>query len=110
VFGPVLCVMEFDTEEEAVALANGSDYGLGAAVITADAARAARMTDAFDCGLVWVNCSQPCFCHGPWGGKKRSGFGRELGEHGMDGYMNIKQVTTWKDPAVQFNWYKSFAK
>ena len=108
VFGPVLCVMEFDTEEEAVALANESDYGLGAAVITADSARAARMTDAFDCGLVWVNCSQPCFCHGPWGGKKRSGFGRELGEHGLDGYMNVKQVITWKS-AVQFNWYPSFA-
>jgi sodium transport system permease protein len=73
-------------------------------------ARAARLTDAFDCGLVWVNCSQPCFVNGPWGGKKRSGFGREIGEHGMDNYVNVKQVTTWRDPTLQFNWYRSFAK
>ena len=109
VFGPVLCVMEFDTEAEAIALANDSDYGLGAAVLTGDAARAARLVDAFDAGLVWVNCAQPCFCHAPWGGKKRSGFGRELGPDGLANYQNVKQVTTWRDPTLQFGWYPSFA-
>ena len=80
VFGPVLCVMPFRTEEEAVALANESAYGLGAAVISGDPERCARLAEAFECGIVWVNCSQPCFCHSPWGGRKLSGFGRELGQ------------------------------
>jgi len=109
IFGPVLCVMPFDSEEEAIQLANSTQYGLGAAVLTSDSATAQRMTAAFDCGLVWVNCSQPCFCHGPWGGRKLSGFGRELGEHGMSNYQNIKQVVEWKDPGVQFGWYPSFS-
>ena len=65
--------MPFSTEEEAIALANDSDYGLGAAVISADAGRCERMAGAFRAGIVWVNCSQPCFCHSPWGGVKRSG-------------------------------------
>ncbi|KAK6153342.1 hypothetical protein DH2020_012981 [Rehmannia glutinosa] len=55
-------------------------YGLGAAVLSQDLDRCERMTKAFQVGIVWVNCSQPCFSQAPWGGRKRSGFGRELGE------------------------------
>ena len=62
IFGPVLAVMEFDTEAEAVALANESEFGLAGAVISDDAARCARVARALDAGIVWVNCSQPCFC------------------------------------------------
>jgi betaine-aldehyde dehydrogenase len=61
-----------------VAAANDTEYGLAAAVISADAARCDRLTRAFQTGIVWVNCSQPCFCQMPWGGKKRSGFGRDM--------------------------------
>ncbi|KAM7479942.1 hypothetical protein LguiA_028155 [Lonicera macranthoides] len=80
VFGPVLCVKTFATEDEAVELANDTHYGLGAAVISKDLERCERITKELQAGIVWVNCSQPCFCQAPWGGKKRSGFGRELGE------------------------------
>ena len=62
IFGPVLAVMEFDTEAEAVTLANESEFGLAGAVISDDAARCARVARALDAGIVWVNCSQPCFC------------------------------------------------
>jgi Aldehyde dehydrogenase family len=62
IFGPVLSVIEFETEAEAVALANGSDFGLAGAVITKDAARLGRVARALDAGIVWANCSQPCFC------------------------------------------------
>jgi betaine-aldehyde dehydrogenase len=109
VFGPVLAVTLFDTEEEALALAGDTDFGLGAAVITTDPQRCDRMALAFHAGIVWQNCSQPCFCHAPWGGFKRSGFGRELGPNGLDGYQGVKQVTKYTS-ADQFCWYPSFKK
>lgn len=62
VFGPVLASATFSTEQEAISIANGSQYGLAAAVISADAARCKRVADAMETGIVWVNCSQPCFC------------------------------------------------
>lgn len=61
VFGPVLCVMPFDSEEEAVRLANESEYGLAGAVFGADETQLARVTAALRVGIVWNNCSQPCF-------------------------------------------------
>ncbi|CAI9112536.1 OLC1v1012997C2 [Oldenlandia corymbosa var. corymbosa] len=109
VFGPVLCVKTFLTEEEAIELANDTHYGLGAAVLSDDLERCDRLAKAFQSGIVWINCSQPCFCQAPWGGKKRSGFGRELGERGLDNYLNVKQVTQYvsSDP---WGWYKSPSK
>ncbi|KAL6528631.1 Aminoaldehyde dehydrogenase 2, peroxisomal [Orobanche minor] len=91
VSGPVLCVKTFSTEE-ATELANDSHYGLGAAVLSQDLERCERLTQAFQEGIVW-------------GGKKRSGFGRELGEWGLDNYLNVKQVTQYisEDP---WGWYK----
>lgn len=108
IFGPVMCVKTFSSEEEATALANDSDYALGAAVITDDPARRARMTAAFNSGIVWVNCSQPCFAQLPWGGRKRSGFGRDLGANGMDKYTHLKQVVTYVSDEP-FAWYPMFA-
>jgi|TARA_B110000003_G_scaffold232474_1_gene235385 betaine-aldehyde dehydrogenase len=107
IFGPVMCVKTFASETEVVAMANDSDYALAAAVITDDLARRERMTAAFDTGIVWVNCSQPCFAQLPWGGRKRSGFGRDLGANGMDKYLHQKQVVTYvsEDP---FAWYPMF--
>nr|AII99844.1 aminoaldehyde dehydrogenase 2 [Nicotiana tabacum] len=95
VFGPVLCVKTFKTEEEAIELANDTKYGLGAAILSKDLERCERFTKAFQSGIVWINCSQPCFWQPPWGGKKRSGFGRELGEWSLENYLNIKQVTQY---------------
>lgn len=62
VFGPVLASATFCTEEEAIAIANGSQYGLAAAVISADAECCKRVAAAMETGIVWINCSQPCFC------------------------------------------------
>nr|AEK98521.1 betaine aldehyde dehydrogenase [Sesuvium portulacastrum] len=106
VFGPVLCVKTFSSEDEAIELANNTHYGLGAAVISQDLERCERVTKALQAGIVWVNCSQPCFCQAPWGGTKRSGFGRELGEWGIENYLNIKQVTQYISDEP-WGWYKS---
>ncbi|XP_051116939.1 aminoaldehyde dehydrogenase ALDH10A8, chloroplastic-like [Andrographis paniculata] len=105
VFGPVICVKPFKTEEEAIELANDTHYGLAAAVLSEDLDRCDRVAKAFEVGVVWVNCSQPCFCQAPWGGKKRSGFGRELGETGIDDYLSVKQVTRYAS-SEQWGWYK----
>ncbi|CAI0398987.1 unnamed protein product [Linum tenue] len=109
VFGPVLCVKTFSSEEEAIDLANDTHYGLGAAVISNDEERCDRVSKAFRAGIVWVNCSQPCFCQAPWGGLKRSGFGRELGQWGLDNYLSVKQVTKYisSDP---WGWYQPPSK
>lgn len=53
---------EFETEAEAIAAANASEFGLGGAVISADLKRCKRVGEALQCGIVWINCSQPCFC------------------------------------------------
>ncbi|KAK7330443.1 hypothetical protein VNO77_24637 [Canavalia gladiata] len=109
VFGPVICVKTFSTEEEAIDLANDSIYGLGSAVISNDLERCERITKAFKAGIVWVNCSQPCFTQAPWGGIKRSGFGRELGEWGLDNYLSVKQVTQYISDEP-WGWYQSPSK
>ena len=61
--------------------------------------RCERVVRGLQAGIVWVNCSQPCFCQAPWGGFKRSGIGRELGEFGPSGYLEPKQVTTYVSDA-----------
>jgi betaine-aldehyde dehydrogenase len=93
IFGPVLCIRAFDTEEEAVRLANDSRFGLAAAVMSADDERAERVAKAFRAGIVWINCSQPTFNEAPWGGYKQSGIGRELGRWGLANYLETKQIT-----------------
>ncbi|UCI34636.1 aldehyde dehydrogenase family protein [Mesorhizobium sp. B4-1-4] len=104
IFGPVVCVRPFETEEEAIELANDSRFGLAAAVMSKDDARAERVAAAFRAGIVWINCSQPTFTEAPWGGYKESGIGRELGRWGLDNYLETKQVTRFsgKDP---WGWY-----
>ena len=104
IFGPVVCLRPFRDEAEAIALANASDYGLGAAVMSADLDRANRVARAFRAGIVWVNCSQPTFTEAPWGGYKRSGIGRELGEWGLNNYLETKQITTY-DRSKPWGWY-----
>ncbi|XP_044476242.1 betaine aldehyde dehydrogenase 1, chloroplastic [Mangifera indica] len=109
VFGPVLCVKTFSTEDEAIELANDTHYGLGAAVISNDLERCDRVSKSLQAGVVWINCSQPCFCQAPWGGKKRSGFGRELGAWGLDNYLSVKQVTQYVSDEP-WGWYQSPSK
>ncbi|WOL06645.1 betaine aldehyde dehydrogenase 2-like [Canna indica] len=104
IFGPVLCVKIFKTEEEAIELANDTHYGLAGAVISKDPERCKRISEAIQAGIMWINCSQPCFCQAPWGGIKRSGFGRDLGEWGLENYLNVKQVTEYKSDEP-WGWY-----
>lgn len=93
IFGPVVCIRAFDAEDEAIRLANDTRFGLAAAVMSADEARAERVAAAFRAGIVWINCSQPTFTEAPWGGYKQSGIGRELGRWGLDNYLETKQIT-----------------
>ena len=94
IFGPVLCVRAFDTEEQGVDLANDSDYGLVATVVTADEARGERVARALAAGVVWVNTPQLIYPQASWGGYKRSSIGRELGPFGLAAFQEIKQVLT----------------
>ena len=93
VFGPVLAVTPFDSEEEAIAIANASDYGLGAYIHTTNLARAHTMAAAMDAGMVQVNGSgegmTPCV---PFGGVKQSGYGRLGGEAGLHEFLRVKNV------------------
>lgn len=92
VFGPVAAVTAFDTEEEALLLANASEYGLGAAVFSSDMERVHRLTEALEAGMVWINQSQGADVRIPFGGVKRSGIGRELGEAALAAYTQEKAV------------------
>ncbi|MDD1507490.1 aldehyde dehydrogenase family protein [Pseudomonas sp. CNPSo 3701] len=93
IFGPVGTVITFDTEEEAIALANDSSYGLAATVWTTNLARAHRVAAALKTGAVGVNCWSPLDANLPWGGVKTSGIGREGGFGGAVAYTEEKVVT-----------------
>jgi acyl-CoA reductase-like NAD-dependent aldehyde dehydrogenase len=84
----------FTSEEEALQIANDSSYGLAGAVFSSDEAKCERVTRGLRCGIVWKNCCQPAFIQCPWGGVKKSGFGRELGRWGLEEFTSVKQVTS----------------
>jgi betaine-aldehyde dehydrogenase len=95
VFGPVLTVERFSTEEEAIALGNDTTYGLAGAVWTSDLERAGRVAARLRHGTIWINDYNRYVPEAEWGGFKRSGIGRELGPSGLDEYREAKHV--WRN-------------
>lgn len=92
VFGPFVVISRFETEEEALALANDSQYGLGSALFTTNLARAHAVAKKIQAGVVWINSSNDSDWRVPFGGVKQSGIGRELGEAGLAAYSNTKAI------------------
>lgn len=92
VFGPVLCVIPFDTEEEALEIANESEYGLAAGIWTNDLRRAHRMAREIEAGVVWINTYRASYVGAPFGGTKQSGHGRERSWHALLEYTQPKNV------------------
>jgi len=92
IFGPVLSVMKFRDEEEAVAISNGTIYGLVSAVWTRDVQRAHRLAKQIKAGVVWINTYNGFDSAAPFGGYKQSGFGREMGMHALESYTQVKSV------------------
>ncbi|TFL05689.1 NAD-aldehyde dehydrogenase [Pterulicium gracile] len=92
IFGPVLCVGKFETEEEAINLANDTTYGLGAGLHSSDVNQCMRVSSSLEAGTVWINEYNLLYPNVPFGGKKRSGIGRELGSYALEEYTSVKSV------------------
>lgn len=105
IFGPVVTIQTFKTTEEAIAMANDTDYGLAGAVFTSDLVTALHVVKEIRAGITWVNTYNPTFNEAPWGGYKMSGIGRELGVHGLEEYQEIKQVNINLTPGAP-GWYE----
>jgi betaine-aldehyde dehydrogenase len=92
VFGPVAAVIPFEDEADAIRIANDTPYGLSGSIWTRDGARALRVARAIESGVLSVNANTSVRVQTPFGGFKQSGFGRELGMHGLEGYSEVKSV------------------
>uniref|UniRef100_A0A803VBP5 aldehyde dehydrogenase (NAD(+)) n=1 Tax=Ficedula albicollis TaxID=59894 RepID=A0A803VBP5_FICAL len=93
IFGPVMQILKFKTIEEVIERANDSKYGLAAAVFTKDLDKANFVSQSLRAGTVWINCYDVFGAQAPFGGYKASGNGRELGEYGLEAYVEVKNVT-----------------
>ncbi|MED4650595.1 aldehyde dehydrogenase family protein [Bacillus pseudomycoides] len=92
IFGPVVVIQKFKDEQEAIELANGTDYGLAGGVFTVDGAKAMRVIRKLRVGITWINSYHPTYNEAPWGGYKQSGIGRSLGTFGLEEFQEIKQI------------------
>jgi betaine-aldehyde dehydrogenase len=105
IFGPVVVIQKFKTEEEAIRLANDSPFGLAGAVFSNDITRAHRVVKAIRAGITWVNGYHNTYNECPWGGYKQSGWGRELGPFGLETYTEVKQININLDPQ-KVGWFQ----
>ena len=92
IFGPVLTVIPFESEADAIRIANDTPYGLAGAVWSRDVFRGIRVLKQIRAGILWLNTYHPTYNEAPWGGYKQSGFGRELGSYGLEHYLETKQI------------------
>lgn len=92
IFGPVMCVLDFEDEAEVIARANATEFGLSAGVFTADFTRAHRVVDQLEAGTLWINTYNLCPVEIPFGGSKQSGFGRENSAAALEHYSELKTV------------------
>ena len=106
IFGPVLSVQLFDTESDAIRVANDTVYGLAGGVFTRDGGKGLRVLRQLRAGITWLNTYHPTFNEAPWGGYKQSGWGRELGTWGLDEYLETKQINIALNPA-RLGWFRS---
>jgi betaine-aldehyde dehydrogenase len=104
IFGPVVACIPFKDEAEAIQIANDTPYGLSAALWSRDIFKCLRVVKALRAGIVWVNTMQPCYVESPWGGYKASGQGREMSTHGIEEFLETKQVHINLNEAG-INWY-----
>ena len=109
-FGPVAPVMSFENEEQAIAMANATRYGLGASVWTADQERALRLSRDIRSGMVWINDVAVTFPHAPWGGVKESGLGRHSSKYGLLEMVNIRQICINKLREPTRMWWLPYGK
>lgn len=92
IFGPVVTIQKFSTEEEAVKLANDTDFGLAGGVFSNDGGKALRVIKQVRAGITWVNDYHPTYVEAPWGGYKQSGIGRSLGKYSLEEFQEVKQI------------------
>jgi betaine-aldehyde dehydrogenase len=92
IFGPVVACIPFKDEDDALQIANDTPFGLAAAVWSRDIFKCLRVVKNLRAGIVWVNTMQPCYVESPWGGYKQSGHGREMSLHGVEEFLEVKQV------------------
>jgi betaine-aldehyde dehydrogenase len=104
IFGPVLCVFPFDTEEEVIEMANRTTFGLAAAVWTNDVNRAHRFGRELKAGTVWINLFHPSPDEMPWGGYGQSGIGRDLSHYGVEEFTQLKSVILSFDKTPQYSY------
>jgi betaine-aldehyde dehydrogenase len=98
IFGPVMCVLDFDDEAEVITRGNATEFGLSAGVFTADLTRAHRVVDQLEAGTLWINTYNLCPVEIPFGGSKQSGFGRENSLAALDHYSELKTVYVGMGP------------
>ena len=104
IFGPVVCVMKYKSEEDAIKIANGTDFGLGMSVWTNDLRRAHRVAEQLEAGIIWINDHHRIHPASPWGGYKDSGIGRENGIDCYKDYTQVKSIII-KTASDRFDWF-----
>jgi betaine-aldehyde dehydrogenase len=107
IFGPVLVVLPFDSDDEGIALANDTPFGLAASAWSRDVYRAQRASREIAAGCVWINDHIPIISEMPHGGYKQSGYGKDMSAYSLDEYTNVKHVMTDITGVARKDWQRT---